>query len=1473
MTVLFRLNHTVLTCLVIFLVILQYSLHSQIIITELMASADENYRDSDGAPSDWIEITNSGDSEVSLEGCYLTNNDNDPTRWTFPQTKIPAGNSIVIFASGKNRKSTNELHTSFTLDRGGDYLGLIGPDGVTVLSEIAPNYPQQYENISYGIGMANGVKGLSLVKFGSTVKYLISETDDLGDDWKKEPSIFNDSFWTVALSPLGFESSGGILEDSIATNIKDDMRGTNASGYFRYPFSFDSDSKQITSLELKVIIDDGFVAYLNGVEIGSFGKPSTFLWNSSSTQTRTDNTVKSTPIIIDLTPHRSALIDGNNVLAIQGMNQSRSSSDFIIDAELSAQFRDTSAGIQYGYFINPTPGKPNDSVLNGPPQEITFSKQSCMFTQNFELSLNTTTPGAIIRYTTDLSVPSNDKNDPSPQFTDPITINESTQVRAQAFLSGSIDGKIRTESYLKMSQSIPEFSSDLPIIVISTLGKGSPPSTSSTTRREAYMFFFEPDPETGRTVLTQNPQLTTRAGIRRRGSSSGYWPKYSLSIETWKDGNDDDRNIEPLGMSREADWILNARYEWDLALMRNPFVYEISRQIGRYAPHTEFVEVFSDTSGNSVTDNDYFGVYSLIERIEMDPNRVDIEHLQPWENNDPEITGGYIFKNDRPDPGEPTMYVNGMGQLTYVDPGGLQLTSQQRSWITRHLNELNAALTNKPSGINRSTGLHFSDYIDVDSWIDHHWLNILVMNIDWGRHSAFFHKDREGKIVSGPVWDFDRALGCEDVRDNNPLAWEGVVNSVGTVSSKTWYDSRFPWYGNLLGPSADPAKANYPDIRQRHTDRWFELRKNAFSISNLHSIIDSMADKIRESQDRNFQRWRQIPPNGGNFADPQLRGWEAEISHMKNWLEARASWVDTQYPKPPSFNASSGIVVAGFELTMNSPDGQVVYTTDGTDPRSSGGEPSAESQVFPGGPINEIILGSDSPCRYIVPKDGQLGFDWTMSPDDFDDSQWTSAINGIGFESVGGISELINTDIKDIMKGVNASCYARYEFNFDNTENINDILLTVWPDDGFIAYFNGIKVGSLLAPDPPMWNSRTENGRSRPGGDSAVLRSPIEINLTPFKDHMRNGSNVLAMHGLNSSQGGSDFLIRATLEVNHNVSAEPIPINDTQIITARTYNGSIWSAPEKITLIGSENIADSTHLVISEIMYRPHGPTEEEILAGHDDRDLFEYLELLNVGNKPVSLIGLKFSDGIDFDFSNSPIALLGPNERVLLVRNRESFNFRYGSQFSELIAGEFLNQTGLSNGGEALTLGTSSGETVLTVKYSDTDPWPVSADTDGHSLVLIEPNSYPNHELASNWRSSSSVGGTPGHSDTVSYINWATNFGNPAPNSDLDNDGKIALLEFANGTDPTLPSTSIDTTTVQLDSKGALIVSFRRSLTTESLSFEIESSNDLLTWKSDTENWQYLGEENLGSGAAMVSFLCVGDECPHYVRQRINLN
>ncbi|MGY8647291.1 MAG: CotH kinase family protein, partial [Verrucomicrobiales bacterium] len=921
----------------------------------------------------------------------------------------------------------------------------------------------------------------------------------------------------------------------------------------------------------------------------------------------------------------------------------------------------------------------------------------------------------------------------------------------------------------------------------------------------------------------------------------------------------------------EADWVLSARYEWDLALLRNPFVYEVSRQIDRYAPRTQFVEVFVDTSGAEISDNDYFGVYSLIEKIEMDPNRVDIARIKPWENTEPEITGGYIFKNDRPDPGEPTINIRGMGQITLVDPDGGEIAGNQRSWLTGHLNEVDVALINDPEGINTATGLHFSDYIDVDSWIDHHWLNIMVMNIDWGRHSAFFHKDRDGKIVCGPVWDYDRALGCEDVRDNNPRAWEGVVNAVGTVSSKTWYDSRFPWYGNLLGPTQDPRGANYPEIRQRHTDRWFELRKGEFSIENLHAIIDSMAGEIRESQARNFDRWRQYPPNGGNFADQGLSGWEAEISHMKNWLVARTEWLDSQYLKPPVFNTPGGVIASGFQLVMGSPDGQVFYTTDGSDPRASGGLPTEETISFLGGPVEETLIDVDALGRYLVPSDDALGLRWTEAPDIFDDSTWKTAINGVGFESSAGISELISTNIQTEMRSINASCYLRLPFDFDNTENINSLTLTVWADDGFVAYLNGTEVGSLLKPSPLLWNSRTHGGRGFPGGDTAVLTAPIVIDLTPFKDQMRDGGNVIALHGMNSSIGGSDFLMRPMLSINHNVSPTPATVDGTQVITARTFDGSQWSAPEQIALIISEDLADSSNLVISEIMFRPSLPNEKESTAGFDRREEFEYLEFLNISDTPVALIGIHFSDGVEFDFNNSLINLLEPGARALLVKNRAAFEFRYGTALSDRIVGEFQNGTKLKNEGERLLITAFGGDVLRNFAYDNKAPWPVAASAGGFSLVLAAPEINPDHALAANWKLSPAFGGTPGTSDELNFITWASAFGNPEPASDSDSDGHAALMEYAMGTDPTIA----DSTDTQLEFGEFLTFSFRRNPLAVDVTFTLEQSADLEVWTAADDAIALVDEIDNRNGTATLLYRSIlpMDGNPLFLRMRVTLN
>ena len=128
-------------------------LAANFVINEFMADNGGQLLDNYGAASDWVEIHNSGDMAGSLNGYYLTDEAGDKTKWQFPDVTIPAGGFLLVFASNQDdRDPAQPLHTSFALSNNGEYLGLIAPDGQTVVHEYTLPVPPQHENVSYGIG-------------------------------------------------------------------------------------------------------------------------------------------------------------------------------------------------------------------------------------------------------------------------------------------------------------------------------------------------------------------------------------------------------------------------------------------------------------------------------------------------------------------------------------------------------------------------------------------------------------------------------------------------------------------------------------------------------------------------------------------------------------------------------------------------------------------------------------------------------------------------------------------------------------------------------------------------------------------------------------------------------------------------------------------------------------------------------------------------------------------------------------------------------------------------------------------------------------------------------------------------------------------------------------------------------------------------------------------------------------------------
>lgn len=1441
-------------------VLCPFNANAEFLISEIVAdNSGAILSDEDGFPADWLEIQNPEASAASIAGYYLTDDPAALTKWQLPDVSIGANGFLVVFATGKNRAVPgSELHANFSLKAGGEYLALVKPDGVTVVSSFDPEFPAQLRDISYGTGNGGPVTGADFLLVGAEATYLVPDSD-IGSTWQ-EPG-FDDAAWTVAQTALGWGYTSTSVGDDISPtgDISNVMAGINASVYMRVPFQI-ADPAEVVSMTLKVKVDDGFVAFLNGTKVAEKNAPSPLRYNSGATSSEEVNVGDDFEYFpLDFA---GALVQGENILALQGMNSSAASSDFIIIPELVGDIQDLSAPPQLGYFVEPTPGAPNGLLSLAPPNLVQFSVTGRAFTQNFPLELSVPNPGAVIHYTTDGSVPTADPASPSPVYDSPITINGSTMVRAKAFLPGAIEGPGVTQGFMKLDPSQADFSSDLPVVLLHKFTPGQPPGADSSSRVPGFMLIYEPDPVTGRTTLTGEPSLGTRCGYRKRGSSSGSFAKYAMALESWNE-LDEDVDIEPLGFSAEGDWILNSRFQFDQSLMRNPFLYKLSNQIDRWAVKTQFIEIFHDATGGDITSSDYFGVYTFMEKIEPDKGRLDIPDVKPWDNSEPEVTGGYVFKRDRLGAGELTINAAGSGgTVPLTSPN--KITSPQRTYLQGYLAEMNRAL-DAPSGINTTTGKHFSEYMDVDAWIDNFWLNILAMDPDWGRLSQYFYKERNGPVTAGPIWDYDRTMGSDDNRDDNPRHWDS--------GNGTWYDSQYPWFGKLLGFRSNnqrtpAASSTRPDVMQQAVDRWFKLRVGEFGQSNMETIISGLADEIREAQARSFVRWRQYPPgniSGQNFSEAGTIGWERDVSHLKGWLKARSEWIDQQFFVPPTFNQRGGVVEQGFQLTMNSNDAPIYYTVDGSDPRAPGGGIAVAAIPFDGGPIDEVLLAEDSDCQYFVPLDASLQTTWFQPG--FDDAAWFSGTSGLGFESLNGTFHAeITTDIKSVMQPSangtsNASAYFRFEFDFDNVDSLNRLLLEIKYDDSFVAYLNGTEVArSNSAPASIAWDSSGSAGPS----DTAIINysfnniddnSSFDYDLTASKALMVNGTNVLALQVMNSSSGGSDFLVKPRISANHTVVATPIVVNGSARIVARAYDGQQWGAPTSASFVVGAELADATNLVVSEVMYHPIGATAAEINAGFLDGDLFEYLELLNISAGPIDLSEVRFSNGIDFDFLGSAITVLDPGARVLVVSNQAAFEERYGVGFSSLIAGEFANDTKLSNSGERIAI-EGAGGVIREFRYDDTAPWPVAPDGFGPSLVLLTPNFNPDHALSESWAASTAPLGTPGNGDGGMTFSGD-------PDADMDNDGLSAFAEYAFGTSDADPAGGRNLVAASIDEDGLFTVSFPRNSDATDAKISVEISGDLIDWAPAGAMLTLDSVINNGDGTATVTYKSANPVAP----------
>jgi hypothetical protein len=811
-----------------------------------VVSSNSIYMDEDGDTPDWLEIHNSGNQDVSINGWSLSDDVTGIAKWTFPNITLTPDEYMILWASSKDRKTIN--------------------------------YPR------------------TLINHGDVFKYLIP-TSEPNSNWNS--LNFDDSNWSSG--PSGF----GYNDGDDATIIPN---GTQ-SIYLRKTFTINN-LAAISSFILDLDYDDAFVAYINGNEVARANINGTPPAYNSGTITDHEAQMYSggNPERFLITDFTSILNEGENILTIQAHNTNINSSDFTIIPFLSAFFstpsntgvepptilglkksnlhtnfkissssetirlnnasgnliyqiiaenlpENTSIGVSITSedivsYLETTLGYENSSqeYLGSVQSEVVFSNQGGLIDAPISLSLSGNTSEEVIRYT----IGENNPTETATLYTSPIQINEDTTVRAQIFLENYIPSSVTTKTYILNTSNLTFTDSNLPIVIINTEGGAEIPDepkilgTMKIIQRPDGARNFLTDANTDEFL-----DYSGTIGIEIRGSSSQTLPKKPYGIDTLEDDGIEDKNVKLLGMPKENDWILNS-FAFDDSMMRDYISYEMARQMGQYATNLKYCEV--------ILNGEYIGLYALSEKIKRDGDRVDIAKISDDENSLPEITGGYIIQTDRTGGDNPpeAWNNNGAGYI-HEKPNSDDITSQQSSYIESVFRDLDNNATNS----NITSG--YPSIIDIPSFVDYMLMAEIASNVDAYALSTYYHKDRSGKLRAGPVWDYNLTYG------NDLFEW-GFDRSFTDVWQFNYSNVGAYFWSDLFNNST---------FKCYLSKRFNEVTSagEPLNYDYISSLIDDTAELISEALVRENERWSTID----DFSE--------EIINMKSWLEERITWM------------------------------------------------------------------------------------------------------------------------------------------------------------------------------------------------------------------------------------------------------------------------------------------------------------------------------------------------------------------------------------------------------------------------------------------------------------------------------------------------------------------------------------------------------------------------------------------------------
>ncbi len=834
----------------------------------------------------------------------------------------------------------------------------------------------------------------TLIDAVSPIDYLIPADGSLGTTWTSntfDPATGGGSAGSFqsGQASIGYENNPNGNASSFADTILTTVPSGTTSVYMRMEFDL-AEASDVTDLRLNLKYDDGFVAYLNGVQVASRFAPTPANYNSTATSTgRSDaESLQFEEFVIASYVH--LLEDGQNTLAIHALNTSAGSSDFLMSVKLDAA-RGSSTLSDIRYLPTPTPGSLNGTGILGYVGDTQFDKDRGFYDAPFAVTITSTTQDADIYYTVDGSDPSD--TSAATLYTGPIAVSTTTTLRAIATRPGYESSNVDTQTYLFLDD----------VFAQNPIGNPQNGLSYPTTWQGGYAGDYTVDSRVVSQWDDNNP-TNTDFGIREGLTSI---PTMSLVLDhadLWGTGANGSGGIYPNATSSGSAWRRPGSVEYWDPNTGESFQYGVgiqmqgaaSRDNARLLKHS-FRLVFNEQYGpgrlnfplfdNSDFDDintvslkasftDAFATRSVQNRY----SPLDSLYMRDTWMRDSQLAMGHLA-------GDSTyvhLYINGLYWGLYwpaerVDDAYLssRIGGEREDWdIIRDFNELfrgnrtaydqmfslsgqidaaSPAVADElfqriqgknPDGTDNPS---YPALLDVDNFIDYLVLHLYAGVEDWPSHNWYAARNRvdPGKGFQFFTWDQEIAL--------DQLYRDRTSASNGNTPGELFQDLR----------NSSEFRLRFADRVQKHL-----FHDGALTTSEGQERFMKRANQIEAAIIGESARWGDAREGQtvtaysslGPFNDGHIPTGSQTIPLMTvdHWRDARdyvhdnflvnangllvsrltSDGLYTSLAAPEfsinGINQHGGAVTPGSSLGISG-SGTVYYTLDGSDPRDIGG--------------------------------------------------------------------------------------------------------------------------------------------------------------------------------------------------------------------------------------------------------------------------------------------------------------------------------------------------------------------------------------------------------------------------------------------------------------------------------------------------------------------------------------------------------